>query len=152
MTTFQKVVKYFAIALAACLIVGIVGGIYRIGSFFFNQNGVSDEIKSYSLSQNITDIKVEIAAADFTVSSGTDFSVESNLEYLTVEEKDGTLILTETEKYKNYNGAVLKLCIPKNTVLESADITTGAGKLTVESLAAKELHLVLGAGKSEITE
>ena len=87
MTSFQKVVKYFAIALAACLIVGIVGGIYRIGSFFFDNDGVSDESKTYSLSQNITDIKVEITGADLTVTSGSKFSVESNLKHLKVEEK-----------------------------------------------------------------
>ena len=152
MTSFQKIVKYFAIALAACLIVGIVGGIYRIGSFFFDNDGVLDESRSYSLSQDFTSIKIEIAGAELTISNSDSFSLESNLKYLSVEEKDGVLILTEAEKHKSYRDAVLNLTIPRNLSFENIEITTGAGRLTADTLTANALSLELGAGESELAE
>lgn len=153
MTTFQKVIKYLAIALAIFLIVSIISGIVGVIAFFSGASvdGVSDEIKSYEISQNITSLKIDINAADLTVTEGESFSVKSNLKYLTVEEKNGTLILTEKKKFgASYTNAKLELCIPEGTVFEKADIITGAGRFTVDTLSAKHLALELGAGQVTI--
>lgn len=158
MTSWQKAIKYIAMAFAIFLIVSIISGIIGAAGVFgglFENNTVLDDLQSYSVSQEITGLKVDINAADFTVKSGDAFLVESNLENLTVEEKAGTLVIREKSKSivgQNYNGAVLTLSIPTGFVFSNAEIVTGAGRLTVDSLSCEMLELELGAGEVKIDE
>lgn len=155
MTTFQKVIKYLAMAFAIFLIVSIIGGILSLfGLFggFFSGNAVADEIKTYAVSSNISDLKVEINAADFIIKQGDSFSVESNLKHLSVDDKNGVLTIKDKKSFSgsNYSGAVLTLYIPKETVFKKADITTGAGRLSIECISADTVSFELGAGEVTI--
>ncbi len=154
MTSTQKIIRYFAVALAVLLAVSIVGGVLRMfGIFgrFFNNDAVTGEVLTYSVSPDIKRLHVEINAADFTIKQGDRFAVESNLKYLTVEDKNGVLTIKETQKFSSkYTGALLTLFVPANTTFQKADITTGAGRLTADYLSADTLKLVLGAGEVRI--
>ncbi len=155
MTTFQKVIKYLAMAFAIFLTVSIIGGILSaVGLFggFFGGDAVAEDIKTYTVSSDISNLEVKINAADFTIKQGESFSVESNLKHLTVEDKNGVLTIKETEKLSGstYTGAVLTLYIPADTIFEKANITTGAGRLTVDRLAADTMSFELGAGEVTI--
>lgn len=154
MTTVQLVIKYLAMALAIFLVIGIIGGIISaVGLLggFFGDDAVLEETKVYTLSSHITSLDIKINAADVTIKQADAFSVESNLKNLTVTEKDGTLIVKQKQIFGRANsGAVLKLYIPAETVFEKADITTGAGRLTVDALSADTLSLDLGAGEVHI--
>lgn len=155
MTTFQKVIKYIAMAFAVFLTVSIIGGILgAVGLFggLFDDDAVLDDAKTYTVSGNITKLEVEINAADFTIKQADEFSVESNLKYLTVKEENGVLKIKENKRFGlTYNDATMILYIPANTVFEKADITTGAGRLTIDTLSANSLKLELGAGEVNIT-
>ncbi|MGN0172386.1 MAG: hypothetical protein ACI39E_06355, partial [Acutalibacteraceae bacterium] len=90
MTTFQKIVQYFAMAFAVFLIVSIIGGILSAIGFlggFLGNDGVSKDMTTYSVSQTIEEIEMDVHAADVKLTTGKTFSVESNLAYLSVEEK-----------------------------------------------------------------
>lgn len=154
MTEFQKIIKYLAMAFAILLSVSIIGGILSaVGLFggFFDNDAVMKESKTYTVSSSINALEIKINAADFTIKQADGFSVESNLKYLTVLEKDGTLILEETKKFGNkYSNAKLTLFVAKEAEFKKADITTGAGRLTVDALSADSLHLELGAGEVNI--
>ena len=154
MTTFQKAVKYLAMAFAIFLTVSIIGGILSMfGLFggFFGGDAVTDDIKTYTVSSDIKSLEVKINAADFTIKQGDSFSVESNLKYLTVEDKNGVLTIRDTKKFiRTYTGAVLTLYIPADTVFDKANITTGAGRLTVDNLSADTMNFELGAGEVAI--
>ena len=154
MTNFQKTVKYIAMAFAIFLTVSIIGGILSMfGLFggFFGGDAVTEDIKTYSVSSEIQNLEVKINAADFTIKQGESFSVESNLKHLTVEDKNGVLTIKETKKFSHtYTGAVLTLYIPADTVFEKANIITGAGRLTVDSLSASTMNFELGAGEVSI--
>lgn len=154
MTTFQKISKYLAMAFAVFLTVCIIGGILSAVGLFggiFGLSAVTEDLKTYTVSANITSLDIEINAADFTVKQADDFSVESNLTHLTVTEKDGTLRIKEEKKLGSlYTDAVLILYVPSETVFEKAEIVTGAGRLTVDSLSADLLNLELGAGEVNI--
>ena len=157
MTTFQKIVKYAAIAFAVVLIIGIVGFIVAvIGNFAFGIFGdaVLDENKTYTVSGEISNVRIKINAADFYIKEGESFSVESNLKYLEVEESGDTLRMIETKKRsaRDYDEAVFIFTVPKDFVFENADITTGAGMVTIGKLSAKNLELELGAGAVVIEE
>ena len=154
MTTFQKTVKYAAMAFAIFLAVSIIGGVLSMfGLFggFFGGDAVTDDVKTYTISSDITTLEVKINAADFQIKQGEAFGVESNLKHLTVEDEDGVLTIKETKKFgSTYTGAILTLYIPVDTVFEKANIVTGAGRFTVDCLSADNMNLELGAGEVTI--
>lgn len=154
MTTLQKVIKYLAIAFAIFLTVSILGGVLgAVGLFggLFSGDAVLEEMKTYSVGAEVHNLDIEINAADLYIKEGKAFSVESNLKHLKVEEKGGLLTIQETKILSGtYNGAVLTVYIPAGTVFDNVNFTTGAGRLTVGSLAAGTLDFELGAGDVSI--
>lgn len=113
-----------------------------------NKPMVLGEAKTYEIISDIHSLDIRISAADFTIEHGDAFSVESNLKNLTVSEKGGVLTIVDAIKPSvNYTDAMLTLCVPDGVVFEEAAITTGAGKLTADSLSANSLKLKLGAGQ-----
>ncbi len=154
MTAFQKVIKYLAMAFAVFLSVSIIGGaIGALGLFagFFGGDAVDGDVRTYEVYSDICRLEADINAADFTIRQGEKFLVESNLKHLTVEEENGVLSIRETKKFGSvYNGALLTLYIPADTVFEKISIKTGAGRLTAGSLSSEALDLELGAGDAAI--
>ena len=56
--------------------------------------------------QRIHSLDIQISAADFKIVSADEFSVESNLKYLSVSEKNGILkIVDEAKSNSNYSNA-----------------------------------------------
>ncbi len=107
--------------------------------------------KDYPVSGDVRSLQINIGAADFKIEQANAFGVESNLKNLTVSEKNGVLTVREENKVGvSYTDAMLTLYVPEGSVFESANITTGAGRLTAESLSAENLHLTLGAGEVNI--
>ena len=155
MKEWQKAVKYVALGLAIFLSVSIIGGILSavaaFGGIFDFFNGNKDLVgdsKSYSVSNDISALDIEIGAAELNIKIGDKFDIESNLKDLKVQEKNGKLIISQKERWFNISSeaAVLNIYIPENTEFKTADIATGAGKVTIQKLQAEEIDLELGAG------
>ena len=165
MTTLQKVIKYLALAFAIFLAVSIVGGILSavglLGSLFSDDDAewgdVIGETKTYTVSSEISDLNIQINAADFYIKEGNSFSVESNLKNLEIDEKNGCLTLKDLTKIKlngsnAYENAVLTIYVPVGTVFDNVNIKTGAGRFTVDSLSAATIGFELGAGDVTISK
>lgn len=113
-----------------------------------NESCVLEEAKTYEVTSNIESLDIRINAADFEITNGDNYLVESNLKYLTVSEKDGVLtIIDKEENGINYTDAMLKVSVPSGTVFENVNIESGAAKLTVDTLSANEISLRMGAGQ-----
>ncbi|MBE6767310.1 MAG: DUF4097 domain-containing protein [Ruminococcaceae bacterium] len=151
MTTFQRVIKYLAIALAVALIIGIVSGVLGLLGLFGALGDRTDgEMQIYDVSDAIRELELEIHAAHVTIRQGDTARVESNLKDLTVKEKNGRLIVRQPRRlFTREHGAVI-LTLPATVVPNEADITAGAGNVTVEALTVRDLSLVLGAGESTL--
>ena len=154
MTNFKKVIKNVWVAFGFFLIVvGVIGIIVGVVLLISGGDAVLEESKTYSVSQNVRELDVEIGAADFTIVKGETLSVESNLRYLTVKEKNGCLQIEEKRnRSKDYEGATLILYLPEDFVFEEAEIATGAGVLKIDAFSAKKLTMELGAGEVEISK
>ena len=165
MTTLQKVIKYLALAFAIFLTVTIIGSILSavglLGSLFSDDDAewgdVIGETKTYTVSSEISDLNIQINAADFYIKEGNGFSVESNLKNLEIDEKNGCLILMDLTKIKfngsnTYENAVLTIYVPVGTVFDNVNIETGAGRFTVDSLSAATIGFELGAGDVTISK
>lgn len=155
MTTLQKVIKYLAMAFAIFLTVTIIGGILGAAglfSGFFAEDAVMEDMKTYDLTSDISNLNIHINAADLYIKQGNAFSVESNLKYLKVEEKGNVLTVAETKKFSGtYNGAMLTIYVPAGTVFDNTTLITGAGRLTIDDLSSGTLAFELGAGDVSIT-
>lgn len=155
MTSWQKVIKYTAFGLAIFLAVSIIGGILgTVASldFIFEENDITGEMQAYSLSDEISELDIDISAADFSVKTGDAFCVKSNNKHITLVEKNGTLVIEEDEHkwFLNKNDVKLELYIPEDTVFQKVDIVTGAGRVVIDSVSADNLSLKLGAGEAKI--
>ncbi len=132
--------KYILAAVIILSVVALVGCV--------SQTIVVGEHKTYEIASDIKSLDIEINAADFTIVHGEEFSVESNLNYLTVTDENGILKIVEQTKHAvSYTGAMLKVCIPDDVVFENISIKTGAARLTAQSVSANKVKLRLGAGK-----
>lgn len=161
MTSWQKTIKYLAMAFAIFLTVSIFAGIFgALGAFSFIDNIFDKEevqlgeLKTYTVSDNIKNIEIDVGAADLTVVTGDKFYVESNLSNLTVKE-DGKSLEISSEKgfdisLSFVSGGTLKIYIPNGFVFDEANIDTGAGQVSIEELSANELELNFGAGEANI--
>ena len=163
MTDVQRIIKYLAIALAVFLTVAIIGGILSavgvLGGIFLGggreETDATGDMKTYAVTSGISELKIHINAADLAIKEGSRFSVESNLKHLTVEEKNGCLILKDLTTIKlngsnAYKDAVLTVYVPAGTVFEKINLNTGAGRVTAGELRAETVDLELGAGDALI--
>lgn len=124
-----------------------------------NQDLVTNEAKTYNIATDIDSLNIRINAAEFRIEHGERFSVTSNLKNLEIDEKNGTLILKDlTKTYfgsnlfgKNpYENAMLTIYIPEDAIFDSINISTGAGRFTVDELSAKRIDFEFGAGDALI--
>lgn len=157
MTDLQKLIKYFAIGMAVCLIVSICVGIFSVGSLinaFVTDAGDSmNSMEDYPVSGTVTELEINIGAAELIIVNGERFSLSANLSDLKVEQVESCLSVKQTLQFnKNYNGAQVRLTVPEGHVFQKLSISSGAGRLQAGSLSAQTLSLNLGAGQAEIRQ
>lgn len=157
MTKTQKIIKYCVITLAVFLIVSIFSALFGvISSVFFlfgKEDNIVGELLSYGIFEedDIKNLRISIDTADLEIKNGEDFSVESNHKYLKVRVKNGTLVIEDERRslrMNNTKGAQVILTVPDDFSFDRAEIETGVGNLTVQSLYTSELSMELGAGET----
>ena len=152
MTTFQKIIKYLAMAFAIFLSISIITGICSAlltVTYIFSGNASDEMTHEYDITNTITSLSVNISAAELEIKTGDKFNVETNHKYLKCEEKDDVLKISETRKlFASYpKGMKVILTIPKESVFDYVDISTGAGSVTIDELSSNILDIDIGAGE-----
>ena len=157
MTAIQKVIKYLALAFAVFLSVSIIGGIITgLTGVSYILSGKNDKavgkMQVYSVDDNISSLSISLSGAKLKIKIADKFSVESNHNYISVKSDDGKLRIDETKKlFSVYpKGVTVVLNIPEDFVFDKATVETGAGRVEIDSLSARDLKLSLGAGEAEI--
>lgn len=160
MTAVQKIIKCFAIALAAVIIAGIVGGVARLAYEFtsFSENEVkpsSTDKKSYSFSDNIRSLSISTGSADIEIKSGDAFGVEAD-DDVKVSYFESTEKLFITTKKVFFGSLARKrkiaLTVPEAAEFEEIEIDTGAGALTAQGLSCRRLYIDIGSGTAELKD
>ena len=152
MTTFQKIIKYLAMAFAIFLSISIITGICSAlltVTYIFSGNASDEMTHEYDITNTITSLSVNISAAELEIKTGDKFNVETNHKYLKCEEKDDVLKISETRKlFASYpKGMKVILTIPEEIVFDYVDISTGAGSVTIDELSSNILDIDIGAGE-----
>lgn len=173
MNSAQRVIKYFAIALAAVLVLtifsGILGAISLAGLFVWGDevrtsSGEVTEIWSgceaeQCLTETVSNVKnldINIGATTMRVveALGNEkVRVETDNEYVRVWQDGDTLrIVEESHGFFGWWGKTdeLTLYVAPGMEFEKVEIEAGAGSLVIDKLVAKDLDLELGAGKTVI--
>lgn len=149
MTSTQKIIKYSAIALAVLIITGIISGIAGLLGWALGLGGSAvDESKTYTPEGEIDSLVLEIAGGDVKIIESEAIKIESNLKKLDVKVYGGSLIIKDkAHNQSNYDDAFVTLFIPKDFAFKSIEISSGAGKLTADSISSESFELELGAGE-----
>lgn len=161
----QKVIKWFALALAALLIVtifsGIIGGLSFVGMMVWGDeiswNGNSEWVNTEFSGKEMTRLDVNVKATAVrirTVKEGEPVRIETNNEYITSWVDGSTLnVVEKSHGFFGWGGTGdLVIYVREDTAFDSVEIEIGAGTLDVERLEARDLKLNLGAGKTAIDE
>lgn len=148
-----------AIAFGAFLIISIVSGVVSILGILTgigawqNKTDVSVEQVDtcYGPFSAETDrLELEIGAADIEIATGDALALQTDNPYITVTEKNGTLVIKESSHVADLEGSFLRLSIPEGMEFDRVKLVTGAGRLQIGTLSCQNLECELGAGKTEI--
>lgn len=154
MSGAQKLIKLVAIALAVCLIVSIIFGIFMGITAIFSVNGkdvvIYDELVTlYESDESLSGLDIDIGASKLVIKQGDKFLVQTNNSYVKCSASLDKLIVKED----SYNLSVLGsdtavvIYIPHLAEFEIVNIYTGAGKVEVEKIIAQSLNFEFGAGE-----
>ncbi len=160
----QRVIKYFALALAAVLILAIIsvmiGVVSLLGTIVWGERiawdgstnrptwGVDydDEaiVKNLDINVKATSVKIR------TVTEGEPVKVETNNEYITTWVGENTLnIVEKSHGFFGWGGeGELVINVRQDVIFDQVKLVAGAGVLNIEKMTAKDLELDLGAGKT----
>lgn len=157
MTSFQKVIKYLALAFAIFLSVSIIGGIITglTGVSYIlsgRNNDAVGKMQVYPLEGEVSSLSLKLSGAELKIKTSDKFSVKSNHNYISVDIENGQLCINETKKRFPFypKGVTVILNIPEGFVFDEATVETGAGKVEIDALSADVLNLSLGAGEAQI--
>lgn len=155
MTTFQRIIKYLAIAFAFLLIIGMAAGAIKGLSLFskvLDFTGSDGKIEEIEEDSKLTKLRIDLFRTNLVIVEGEDFAVETDNRDVTVKERLGTLIIEENNRsiLESSGKTEVVLTIPKDFVFESVDISTGAGEFSAEVITAEKVELDFGAGEVSI--
>lgn len=157
MTELQKIIKYIALTLAICLIVGIFTSIFSAFSVFtyiFDKNTqtASVEPSDTQTFSDIYELDVELSNYEFIIETGDTLSLSYDSSNKKVRVDGNKLIITEKNKPFSFQqeGYTVVLTVPKDYFFTEVSIEMGAGQLVIEELSTNLLSLELGAGDVDI--
>lgn len=150
MTSFQKVIKYFAIAFACFIIVSIISGILVGIGFIRDIHDDKDDDKTTTTSYVLEEskaIEINIRSANLEIRKGDQLLVENSNKYINVSQNKDYIKITERKhSLFKHNNSKLIIYVPEDMIFDSVNIDSGAANLDIETLKVKELKMDVGAG------
>lgn len=158
MLTFQKTIKYLAIAFAFFLIFTIFQAIlFGISSFSFlfsekGDNGVTKELTELVIKEKISSIDIDVTAVSVIFKESDIFRVETNNKYIKYDINKDNLLIQETKHSFISRKKIGELIIylPKDVVFDTTILDLGAGRVNIETLKTRKLDIDFGAGEVKI--
>lgn len=155
MSRAQKIIQYLVMAFAIFLTFSIISAImYGIISLdnIFDDNGNIDYLEELDITEDTFIIDIQVNSAVITIKSGDTLKVETNNKYITVKEENNKTYIKEKKHnwLSNKDKIDLVISIPTSFTYDAISISSGAGKVNIDRLSAKNLYLDLGAGKVSI--
>ena len=151
MMKFKEKIKYFAIAIAVLLAIGIIIGVTGMIFGFDEEEKLYEENVEIEISQNISGLNIDVGSAEFRIIEGEHFTLSSNIKNLKVSENNEVLHIEKKQKkisiHSTKVGEII-LTVPVGTVFDSTSIDLGAGNMQISCLVTEILKFDFGAGKA----
>ena len=145
MNTFQRIIKYAALALAFSIIVSILsllfGFISSISEIFESSvsTEISTELSTDYIGSQINSLEIDLKEVSLYIIKGNSFNVKTNTDKITSAVINGELkIKDKSSKYSK--NKIVELTIPENVILNEIDIEVGLGKNNIELLNANNIN------------
>lgn len=162
MNSFQRTIKYLAIAFAAFLTVIIITGIVSAVSFVISMTTgdrfFADDEEKIEFTRDFTDVEaleVNHSSGDLIIKVGDGFRVEASNVRASFSAKvtpDGTLTVKDKSSFVfnwfdfGLGNSSITIYLPEDFTAAQAKLNTGAGAVTMDSLKAGKLTINAGAG------
>lgn len=149
MNEAQKVIKYFAYALAIFIIVSIFTTILEIVSIFSSAfEKTSDSVILSDVEYN-NYLKLDLIKANLIVKTGDKLEVVSNSENILVKRENNKIFVSE--KRTNFGKKLdLTITVPNDFSFDYVEIDSSIGNIDIKKLKTRNLDLDIGAGKLNI--
>ena len=145
MSESQKIIKYFALGLAFMIIFSIISIFFNvIESLFFDSNDSLKDKSEYKLEyNNVVGLDIEIKNGKFSIISGNEFKIITNIKKLKNYSEGG--ILNIKDESSSFNSKELTLVVP-DIVYNEVSIELEAVKANIESIKTNKFDMDMGAG------
>lgn len=156
MSEVQKLIKYFAIAFAAFIIVNIFVAIYyvgfELGNTIINIPSDNEKVDINSFDNDVSVLNVDINCSKLIIKTGEKLKVETNHEYVTSKRTSNKISIMEKRQglFKKIKNNEVILYIPENMKFDQVFRSNGAGTIDIEALVTENIELEIGAGKVTI--
>ena len=157
--------KYLVIIWLVTLIIVVAamwGHIVNFGGFSWFSDGwhnVNSNTRNYDFSnEDVTDIVIDMSAADINIKYGSQLSVDASFPEKyepTVELKGGKLTIVQKENTKHLKSLedfTLDIEIPNNTKLDTLKIDIAAGDIDIKDIRADDFDIDANAGDIDIND
>ncbi len=154
MNSFQKVIKYVALALAFLIIGSLISMAFEIVSSvsdMFSNEKLTDIEERKIEDLNILDLDIDVSQTILKINKGTAFKVETNTSKIKVKSENGKLSITD-KSGKYIKDKTVIVTIPENYKFRSVSIESGALGAEIEKIIAESVDFDMGAGKTVISE
>lgn len=153
----QRVIKYLAIAFAACLSIAIISGIIQGGYFLLNATGLvgsEEKITNAVFDKNSTYLSVELGVCDLTIERSNEvegISFETNIDgVITNQENDSLTIKNEKKQFGKLSNQYAKLIVNENIKFDKVVIDLGVGEVNIKDVDMNDLSVKTGVGEINI--
>lgn len=150
MTSWQRAVKYIAMAFAALICISIFGAIAGTVSIFMpSETKITKDPTEYPVKSTIYDLYIDANTSNVEIVTGDTFKISSNIKNIRITEHSDYLSISEDElnfNPKRNKNAKITIYIPENMGFNKVSIEGGVGNIKINSLLTDSLDINLGAG------
>lgn len=149
MSSAQRIIKYFAIALACLIIAVIITGITSLCLVFGkkdNKDILTDDMIELIKLNEVKTLNIDIKSSSLSIEVGDEFKVLTNNKYIEYKDVNGEVKIKEKES-NWFNSEDSKVIVYIPNTLDKIDLSAGAGVIEINELNTQILDFELGAGK-----
>ena len=128
-------------------------GLVEVGK---KDEGTKSEAKDDAETKTeVKNLEIRLGAGSLELKEGEKLKVSTDITEMEVEEKDGTLKITENSRWHLFSwqrGMKVTVEVPKDYQFEEVKLETGPGKVSIGNILANKIKMEAGAGKIEIEQ
>ena len=157
MNTFQKVIKYVALAFAIALAIGIIEFGLGIGYIVLQSTGLihsnsNNKVSNVNFNEYSSYLDIDLSVASLTIKRGDTLRYETNIDEIESKQENNKLVIKDkgNKWFRSNKNSSITLYVPENLTFEKVIINMGVGELDVDNVSLNNADLHLGVGQANI--